>query len=273
MAGGNLLFHDGQVYQPDPAQSLAWNRGAYLVQGAGHCGACHTPRNALGAERKGLSALLAGGEAEGWEAPALNGLSRAPVPWTEDDLYAYLRTGFSERHGVAAGPMAPVIHGLAELPDQDVRAMAVYLASLNPPAPEAAAQAAAVNTLEQASAPDARLFPTGGERLFQGACAACHETRAAAPLFGARPSLALNTNLHSDKPDNLIQVILNGIADPAGEGLGYMPAFGGSLDDAQVAQLVDYMRVRFAPQRPAWTDVAGRVGELRAAARGLAATQ
>ncbi|WP_144640818.1 molybdopterin-dependent oxidoreductase [Bordetella genomosp. 13] len=283
MAGWNLLFHDNQVYQPDPAQSLAWNRGAYLVQGAGHCGACHTPRNALGAERRGLAALLAGGEAEGWEAPALNGLSRAPVPWTEDDLYAYLRTGFSERHGVAAGPMAPVIHGLAELPDQDVRAMAVYLASLNPAVarqagpdqtapglagPSPAAQAAAVNALEAASAPDARLFPAGGERLFQGACAACHETRDAAPLFGARPSLALNTNLHSDRPDNLIQVILHGIADPAGDGLGYMPAFGGSLDDAQVTQLVEYMRVRFAPQRPAWTDVSRRVGELRATAQG-----
>lgn len=267
MAGWNLLFHDDKVYQPDPEQSLAWNRGAYLVQGAGHCGACHTPRNALGAERKGLSALLAGGAADGWEAPALNGLSRAPVPWTEDDLHAYLRTGFSERHGVAAGPMAPVIHGLAELPDQDVRAMAVYLASLNPPAPEPTAQAAAVNMLEQASAPDARLFPAAGERLFQGACAACHETRDAAPLFGARPSLALNTNLHSDRPDNLIQVILNGIPDPASEALGYMPAFGGSLDDAQVTQLVDYMRERFAPQRPAWTDVAGRVGALRGAAR------
>lgn len=266
MAGWKLLFHDDKVYRSDPSQSLAWNRGAYLVQGAGHCGACHTPRNPLGAERGGIASLLAGGEAEGWEAPALNALSRAPIAWSEDDLYAYLRTGFSERHGVAAGPMAPVIHGLSALPDEDVRAMAVYLASLNPASQNGAAQAAAVRALEADAAPDARLFPANGERIFQGACAACHETRDAAPLFGARPSLALNTSLHSDRPDNLIQVILHGIAEPAGAGLGYMPAFGGSLNDAQVAELVEYMRARFAPQRPGWDGVARRVGELRGGA-------
>ncbi|ARP94947.1 cytochrome [Bordetella genomosp. 13] len=266
MAGWNLLFHDDKVYRPDPTQSLAWNRGAYLVQGAGHCGACHTPRNPLGAERRGIASLLAGGEAEGWEAPALNALSRAPIAWSEDDLYAYLRTGFSERHGVAAGPMAPVIHGLSALPDEDVRAMAIYLASLNPVSQDGTAQAAAVRALEADAAPDARLFPENGERIFQGACAACHETREAAPLFGARPSLALNTSLHSDRPDNLIQVILHGIAEPASASLGYMPAFGGSLNDAQVAELVEYMRARFAPQRPGWDDVARRVGELRGGA-------
>ena len=115
MAGWNALFHKPNVFQPDPTKSATWNRGAYLVEGLGHCGACHSPRNALGAEK--ANAYLAGGFAEGWEAPALTSLSQAPIPWSEDELYAYLRTGESRFHGVAAGPMAPVVKELAALPD------------------------------------------------------------------------------------------------------------------------------------------------------------
>jgi nicotinate dehydrogenase subunit B len=263
MAGWNLLFHDSRPYQPDDGKSTVWNRGAYLVNGIGHCGACHTPRNALGAEKSGAQALLAGGEAEGWEAPPLNAMSRSPVPWSEDDFFSYLRTGFSAAHGVAAGPMAPVVQSLAEVPDQDVRAMAVYLASLNPAAASDADRAAAVNALESTADRTTTVFPANGERIFEGACAVCHETKNVAPLFGVRPPLALNTNLHANRPDNLIQVVLNGIADPATGDLGYMPAFGGSLNDAQVVELVDYMRARYAPDKPAWQDVAGRVQALR----------
>src|SRR3954469_17866751 len=127
LAGWNALFHQTREFKPDPAKSDVWNRGAYLVEGLGHCSACHSPRNALGAEQRG--AYLAGGFAEGWEAPPLTSLSHAPIPWSEDELFAYLRTGHSRYHGVAAGPMAPVVRDLAALPDQDIRAMAVYLNS------------------------------------------------------------------------------------------------------------------------------------------------
>jgi nicotinate dehydrogenase subunit B len=240
-----------------------WNRGAYLVQGIGHCGACHTPRNKLGAEKSGAQAWLAGGEAEGWEAPALNALSRSPIPWTENDFFDYLRTGFSAGHGVAAGPMAPVVHGLAQLPEQDVRAMAVYLASLNPVTATEPDRATAIATLEQAADRSTSVFPANGERIFEGACAVCHETRDVAPMFGVRPPLALNTNLHSDKPDNLIQVILHGIANPANGDLGYMPAFNGSLNDTQIADLIAYMRARYAPGKSAWEDVSERISSLR----------
>ncbi|MEN6059381.1 c-type cytochrome [Bordetella pertussis] len=145
--------------------------------------------------------------------------------------------------------------------DADVRAMAHYLSSLSPAADSAGVEAA-VQALERASEPGARLLPPNGERLFQGACAVCHETRHTAPQFGVRPSLALNTNLHSAHPDNLIQVILHGIVEPANGQLGYMPAFGDSLDAGQIAELVQYMRARFAPGEPAWQDVAQRVREL-----------
>ena len=260
MAGWNLLFHRPGQLQAEPAQSPQWNRGRYLVEGLGHCGACHTPRNALGAEKTG-AAYLAGGFADGWEAPALTLLSKAPIPWTEDELFTYLRTGFSRFHGTAAGPMAPVVHALSEVPDADVRAMAVYLASLSGPA--IADPAATAATLEAKAEASLRPMDSVGGRLFAGACAACHAPEGPT-LFGARPALALNTNVHAARPDNLIRVILEGIPKPAAPELGDMPAFRDSLDDAQVADLVRYMRAKFAPDAPAWEGLEGTVARLRA---------
>jgi nicotinate dehydrogenase subunit B len=258
LAGWNALFHDSSLFQPDPAKSEAWNRGAYLVEGLGHCAACHSPRNALGAEKPG--AYLAGGFAEGWEAPALTSLSQAPLPWSEDELYAYLRTGASRFHGVAAGPMAPVVKELASLPDQDIRAMAIYLGSFNDKPLDGPAQDALAAKLEADT--KVTLASSLGARLYLGACAVCHEV-GGLPLFGSRPSLALNSNLHSARPDNLIQVILHGIAQPAATDLGYMPAFRDSLDDQQIATLVDYLRGQFAPDKPQWSDVRTTIGRIR----------
>ncbi|MBV9561243.1 MAG: molybdopterin-dependent oxidoreductase, partial [Bradyrhizobium sp.] len=258
VAGWNALFHHTGEFQPDPARSAAWNRGAYLVEGLGHCGACHSPRNALGAER--ANAHLAGGFVEGWEAPALTSLSRAPVPWSEDEFYAYLRAGESRFHGVAAGPMAPVVKDLAKLGDDDIRAMAVYLASFNENAPDKAAQQALAGKLEGDT--KVTLGNSAGARMYQGACAVCHEV-GGLPLFGSRPSLALNSNLHSAQPDNLIQVILHGIAEPASSDLGYMPAFEDSIGDAQLAELISFLRRQFAPDKPAWNDVPSAISRVR----------
>ena len=258
LAGWNALFHQADLFKPDPTKSDIWNRGAYVIEALGHCSACHSPRNALGAEKAG--AYLAGGVAEGWEAPPLTSLSHAPIPWSEDELYAYLRTGESRLHGVAAGPMAPIVKDLAALPDQDIRAMAVYLASFGEAAPDAVAQHALATELE--SETRVTLASSPGARLYQGACAVCHEV-GGLPLFGSRPSLALNSNLHSAMPDNLIHVILHGIAKPAFSDLGYMPAFEDSMSDAQVAELVSYLRRQFAPDKPEWQDVAGAVSRIR----------
>ncbi|MFG1375952.1 molybdopterin cofactor-binding domain-containing protein [Xanthobacter autotrophicus] len=260
MAGWNLLFLTPGQLQAEAGQSPQWNRGRYLVEGLGHCGACHTPRNLLGAE-KGGAATLAGGVADGWEAPALTALSKAPIPWSEDELYTYLRTGFSRFHGTAAGPMAPVVQELAHLPDADIRAMAVYLASFAGPASADAAAVAA--TLEAKAEGSLRPMDSVGGRLFEGACAACHAPEGPT-LFGARPALALNTNVHAAQPDNLIRVILEGIPAPAAPALGDMPAFRDSLNDAQVADLVRYMRAKFAPDAAAWDGLAQTVARLRA---------
>jgi nicotinate dehydrogenase subunit B len=260
LAGWNALFHQPKPFRADATKSELWNRGAYLVEGLGHCSACHSPRNALGAEKQ--NAYLAGGFAEGWEAPALTSLSQAPIPWSENELYAYLRTGESRLHGVAAGPMAPVVKELAALPDQDIRAMAVYLGSFNDVATDKPAQDGLAAKLEATTS--TRLLPASsvGARIYQGACAVCHEV-GGAPLFGSRPSLALNSNLHSTAPDNLIQVILHGITAPVSSDLGYMPAFKDSLTDGQVAELAAYLRRQFAPDRPGWTDIHATVGRIR----------
>ncbi|UUX95185.1 molybdopterin-dependent oxidoreductase [Aquabacterium sp. J223] len=258
MAGWNALFHDPAPFQPEPQRSAEWNRGAYLVNGLGHCGACHTPRNALGAERRG-AAYLSGAMVDGWEAPALTGLSKAPVPWSADELYRYLRHGHTRDHGIAAGPMAPVVRQLQVLPDDDVRAMATYLAGFNPPAADG--QAAAVVAQARSHAQGLR---GAGQRLFDGACSACHHDGDGPTLLGVNRPLALNSNLHSDRPDNLLRVVLDGIREPAGHDVGFMPGFRHALSDAQVAELAAYMRQRFAPGRPAWPDLAGTVARLRA---------
>ncbi|TNC13526.1 c-type cytochrome [Methylobacterium terricola] len=254
MADWNALFHRPAAIV-DPARSPDWNRGAYLVEALGHCGACHSPRNALGAERRG-AARLAGGFADGWEAPALTGLSRAPLPWTEDDLFAYLRSGRSARHGSAAGPMADVVASLGPLPDTDIRAMAVYLASLAGPVPAPRPESAAA------------VAPPGASSLFQGACAACHEGGAGGDLV----PLGRVTSLHSAHPDNLIQAVLNGVPaaaerftnpDPSAPPAA-MPAFRDTLTDGQVAEVVAYARARYAPGAPAWDGLEAAVARVRA---------
>jgi nicotinate dehydrogenase subunit B len=261
LAGWNMLFHRDAQYVPDTTRSAQWNRGAYLAEGLGHCSACHSPRNALGGE-KGGKAYLSGGTAEGWEAPPLTALSKAPVPWTEDDLFQYLRTGFAPRHGAAAGPMAPVVESLRELPEGDVRAIAHYVASFNPPS-RAGQPVPQVADVEARSAAAALRLSGATDRLYQSACAVCHQGNAGVPQFGVKPSLALNTNLHSARPDNVIQAVLHGVTAPPHAGIGYMPGFADSLDDAQVTELVHYLRARFAPDAPPWRDVGEAVAHIR----------
>jgi nicotinate dehydrogenase subunit B len=261
LAGWNALFHRADALKPDPTKSELWNRGAYLVEGLGHCSACHSPRNALGAEQR--HAYLAGGLAEGWEAPALTSLSQAPIAWDEDELFAYLRTGHSRFHGVAAGPMAPIVRDLTALPDQDIRAMAVYLASFNDAALDKPARERRAADLEADTKVTTASSP--GARFYLGACAVCHEV-GGLPLFGSRPSLALNSNLHAATPDNLVQVILNGITEPASSDLGYMPAFKHSTSDAQIEEIVTFLRRQFAPDKPAWSGVRDTIARVRSSA-------
>ncbi|QNK70555.1 molybdopterin cofactor-binding domain-containing protein [Variovorax sp. PAMC26660] len=262
MAGWNALFHDPAPLQPVATQSAEWNRGAYLVNGLGHCGACHTPRNALGAEQGG-SAFLSGAMVDGWEAPPLTHLSKSAVPWDADALYRYLRNGHSPRHGIAGGPMAEVVRELAQVPDADVRAMAAYLGSFNP-LPAAEPQAIAQQAVDNAARTQGRLLGPA-QRMFDSACASCHHDGNGPTLLGVNTPLALNSNLTSARPDNLLRTILDGVREPANRDIGFMPAFREALDDRQIAELAGYMRARFAPQEPAWKDLPAEVARVRAA--------
>ena len=268
MAGWNALFHDASPAKTEPAQSREWNRGAYLVNGLGHCGACHTPRNALGAEQAG-TAYLAGGMVDGWEAPALTALSSAPVAWNLDEFYRYLRDGHTQHHGIAAGPMAPVVRALSAVPNEDIRAMAVYLASFQTQTEAVPARVAdaVVQQAALAATHSTLTLPGPAQRLFNGACGACHHDGDGPRLLGINTPLALNTKLHSDRPDNLLQIILNGIQEPAGQDIGFMPAFRHSLSDAQITELASYMRQRYAPGKAAWRDVPEAVARVRGGAR------
>ena len=246
---------------PGPAPA-SWQRGEYLVNALGHCGACHTDRNLLGAEREG-SAFLGGALIKGWEAPPLTAASHAPVPWTADSLYQYLRAGYSAQHGSASGPMAAVVRELATLPDADIRAMATYLASFQAPAGEAAVVAAADAAIARGQAVAPRLTGSA-QRMFDQACGACHHDGDGPQLLGVNIPLALNSNLHSDHPDNLLRAILEGVREPAAAAIGFMPAFAAAFDDAQIVSLAAWMRARFAPERPPWNDLPGAVARLRA---------
>ena len=262
MAFWNALYltpgPDAKPAQTEVERSPAWLRGEYLVNGLGHCSACHTSRDALGGERSGL-AYLSGATVDGWLAPALNARSPSPVAWTETAFYDYLRNGHSAEHGSASGPMAPVIRQLAQVPDTDIAAMAHYLASFQE---QSASVLAAQTYVAQAAAREPMLLGPA-QRMFQAACASCHHDGDGPRLIGVNISLALSTGMHSAQPDNVIRVILEGIRKPASEQIGFMQGFAKQFDDRQLSELVTYMRSRFAPTQPPWQNLEQKIGVIR----------
>jgi len=245
-----LMYFHPEPISPDPSQSSEWNRGRYLVEGLGHCGACHTPRNAMGAEESNRN--LSGGEAEGWHAPALNEGSVAPTRWTVDSLVLYLRSGFDEHHGASRGPMVPVTRNLANIPEADVRAIAVYIASL---AGQSTTGPALAATREQLAATDAQ--DAQAAVLYEGACASCHDrTLNGVPLENS-------TAVTDVVPTNIIRVITDGLTPIDGEPSRSMPGFRSSFTAEQTAELVRYIRARYSHAAP-WRDVEAEVAKIRA---------
>ena len=258
--GWKLLFFHPGVYRPDAAKSEAWNRGAYLSEGLAHCGACHSPRNALGASKTG-SYAYAGGEIDGWVAPALTASNPAPLPWTEGELYGFLRSGGTALHGVAAGSMSEVIHrGLAKLPDSDVRAIAIYFADVDGATRRAGSTGAVLAKAMSVSGLGTRDENDRGASVYRAACASCHYNSGSAPL-AARPELALSDALTAAEPTNLVQVVLHGIGLNEGEIGLFMPPFA-HLSDADIASLSAYLR-RTRTDQPAWTDLEVKVAAIR----------
>ncbi len=262
VAGWNLLFLDAGEYRPDPNQDAEWNRGAYLAQGAAHCMACHSPRNALGAEKTGKD-YLAGGDVNGWHAPALNAQAPAAVPWNHESLFQYLRHGYTADQGSANASMAPVIqHGTSVIPESDVRAIARYIASHTGEA-DAAAVTAAREARDAHAADTLGGQASAGARIYAMTCASCHEGGAQSERFGVQQPLWLGSTLYLDTPDNLLRFIVEGVREPAHPDIGYMPAFADYFDDAQLAELTGFLRTELAGQ-PAWEDVDKAIERVRA---------
>ena len=223
-------FRPGE-YRPNPAKNAEWNRGGYLVEGLGHCGACHTPKNLLGGDDK--ARMYRGGLAGGWYAPDITGDVHAGLGgWTVDQVVTFLQTGVS-RTSLAGGPMAEVIEtSTSRLEAADLRAMAVYLKDQPGLAETPAPLPAFVLTMRT------------GAAIYADACSACHTPRGEG-VYGLIPALAGSPSLQNADATTLIRTVLRG-----GRGAGTggrpgrpaMPSYGQELDDAQVAAVLNYVR-------------------------------
>jgi mono/diheme cytochrome c family protein len=257
--GWKILFFRPGRFELVADKTAEWNRGAYLALGLSHCGACQTPRNLLGAEKAGDA--YAGAMVDNWTAPPLTDKNPAPVPWTREELGSYLRNGYTALHGIAAGPMAPVVHGLSAVPEVDVEAIATYFADID----HAGDRSGSVDTAV-ASAMSYAPLGTGQDfdadaRLYTIACASCHYNSGQAPL-AARPDLALNSAVNLSDPNNLIEVVLHGISTSEGIPGVVMPSFARALSDADIARIAAYLR-RTRTNLPPWPDLDKKIAAIR----------
>jgi len=251
LAAWNLLFLRDGPYRPDATHDPQWNRGAYLARGLGHCGACHSSRNALGAERSASD--FDGGTSEGWRAYALDATAPASVPWSSSSLYQYMRDGWHPQHGGAHGPMATVLEGLQTLPDQDLEAIAVYVASLE-------SNGAGRGMAPRPNPTGHAVNPGNGADIYAAACASCHDGSRPLPLGGV--PLALSSATTDESATNLVNVVLAGLQPLEGTPGAVMPSFATALTDSQLESLATFIRRRFAA-KPPWPDVAARAREAR----------
>jgi mono/diheme cytochrome c family protein len=263
----NLVFSPSGAFQPDPKASEEVNRGAYIVEGLGHCGSCHTPRG-LGMQEKAYRAgdgpYLAGADLNGWHAPSLQAAgnaARGVAGWSVEEIVDYLGTGRNSRAAVGGEMKSVVEHSLSHLNDADLRAIAVYLKTLG------ARPAPATTPAADPSGTTARLtratWLNGGERLYLDNCGACHfvNGQGAARVF---PQLDGASIVNAENPTGLIHTILTGAQTPSTErapSVLPMPGFGGRLSDQEVAELATFLRTGWTNRAPAVT--AKQVAEVR----------
>jgi mono/diheme cytochrome c family protein len=236
--GWRTLFFQEGTFKPDPTKSADWNRGAYLVEGLGHCSMCHSPVNALGGTSE--SQAFQGGliPMQQWYAPALNSNAQAGLgEWSLEDITDLLRKGVSNK-GAVYGPMSEVVfNSLQYLSEDDTRAMAIYLKSLGQQAPP-------VSNAPPVPAAESSLLMQLGRTVYAAQCASCH----GADGYGrppAYPPLANNQSIMMESAVNSIRMVLNGGYPPATQGnpAPYgMPPFAQSLSDDEVAAVVTYIR-------------------------------
>ncbi|HAV1831805.1 TPA: c-type cytochrome [Enterobacter hormaechei subsp. steigerwaltii] len=244
---------NAQITHPEKADPQ-WLRGAYLVQGLGHCGACHTPRGVALQEKaydQTGDAWLSGGMLDTWYAPPLSGNpTRGLGAWTQQDIVDFLKTG-TNSHSTAFGPMTEVIGKSTQFfRDDDLNAIAVYLNSLKAGNPQSSERKEVLS--KNIRSPE--LSGTIGEKLYIDNCSACH-SRDGKGVPDVFPALANNTALLSDNPSSIVSVVMSGSipVDSSGNFSGVaMPAFSSSLNDEQIAEVLNYIRQQ-------WGNTAGKV--------------
>jgi mono/diheme cytochrome c family protein len=271
MAVWNALYFKKGEYAADPDKSASWNRGAYLVQGLGHCGECHTPRGLAGQMKAGSEQdgrhYLAGATLDNWYASPLTGdLETGLHAWSEDEIVEFLRTGRTARIA-AFGVMAEVVEKSSQyLTDQDLMAIAEYLKSLPPSNYEGQSHA---DSAMQASAASAatralRAGDTGmrGSRVYLDNCNACHRSDGS----GANrtfPNLVKNEAVNANYPISLIHIVLAGASMPSTQTAPSalaMPDFGWRLSDTEVEDVVSFVRSSWGNDSAAVSrDEVGRV--------------
>ncbi|MBV8121299.1 MAG: cytochrome c [Alphaproteobacteria bacterium] len=248
MVGWNLLYFKPGVFKSDPGKSAEWNRGAYLVEGAEHCGLCHTPKNAMGGDENDRA--MQGSVLQNWYAPNLTGDRRVGIgDWTTQDIVLYLKTG-RNRYDIASGPMAEAVtNSTSHLTDADLRAMAIYLKD----------QSAGGGGMPQ---PVSMQDPTmqRGQAIYYDRCAACH-TVGGEGIVGLFPRLSGAPLVQQSQATSLIRVVLEGSRAVATNGAPTgpaMPSFAWQLSDPDVAAVVTYIRNSWGNAAPpvAASDVA-----------------
>ncbi len=243
-----LYFHPG-VYKPDATRSASWNRGAYLVEGLGHCSDCHSPRNLLGGIEK--SKDFNGAVIDGWFALDLTSdIATGLGSWTVDEIATYLKTGAVKDKTTTLGPMAEVVrNSTSHLTDADRRAMAEYLKSL-PPESRLRTGRKAVDTRQ-----------AQGAQLYLEYCSGCHQAKGRG-IPGVFPPLAGNGVVLASDPANIIKVVDNGVA--ARGGYVPMPAFKTQFTDQQTADIANYVRTSWGNSAAA-NATSAMVANMRAA--------
>jgi mono/diheme cytochrome c family protein len=232
MIAWDMLYFTPGEFHPDTSKSKEWNRGAYLVRGPGHCGACHTPKTILGGDES--SKALQGNALQGWTAPDITGKQGSLRDWSADDIVTYLKTGHN-RNAAAAGLMGEVVSlSTSHMTDDDVKAIAAYLKDMSG-APATAS-----------ASPDKDVM-TAGAAIYRDLCSACHrkDGKGVPHMF---PNLSEVATVSAAKPDTVLRVLLQGAEsvstekEPTGPA---MPAFGWQLNDGQIAAVATYVRSHF----------------------------
>jgi alcohol dehydrogenase (quinone), cytochrome c subunit len=259
----DLVFTDSGSYAAKGGHDAAWNRGAYLVQGLGHCGACHTPRGWAFQEKaldEGSSSFLAGAALDAWSAPNLHADFRTGLgQWSQADIAEFLKTGHN-RDGTAFGSMIDVVNNSTPyLSDADVDAIAAYLKSL----PANAGQPAYAYDNATTEALRSGNHQAAGSAVYAGHCVSCHgnDGRGFSPYL---PRLAGNPTVLDGDPSSLINVVLNGSTPLVVKGTpdAYrMPQFRLQLTDQEIADVVSFVRAGWGNQSPPVT--AAQVTPLR----------